>query len=262
MKYFLVRLSILMFMTLFNILAQAQGPPVTIDKPIMLGAKSLTLQSLSEYREVGERAYFVTPFKAFYLPTSDMSVGVRIPFIMGKSKTETLVKPFSGLGDIQLSYKYQFLRKDQMGKTFRVSAKLMQNIAIGETISNSDINFGQHQTYLGLVSGYETLKHGISSELGYRLVHRSNRHMLHANLGFGLPLLKPVYPSKQLNIMFEYSSVYMPQQDAFALNYVQGVQFVKGAFIIEGGARLPLVRSALDIDQMNFGLLLGMRYVI
>jgi len=105
---------------LYSTLAWAQGPPITADKPIMLGGKSFTIKTLTEIRNT-ER-------------------------VQGK---------------------YQFYRKDYTGKTFRVVAKTLQTLPTGKELDLIGQSTHKYQGYYGVVSGYETLKYGISTEVGY-----------------------------------------------------------------------------------------------
>ncbi|MFT4565963.1 MAG: hypothetical protein ACI9FN_000916 [Saprospiraceae bacterium] len=61
-------------------LLQAQGPPLTADKPKMLGSKSVIIKTLSEFRNTSEGTYNRIPIMIHYLPTSNSLVTVHIPW--------------------------------------------------------------------------------------------------------------------------------------------------------------------------------------
>src|SRR6056297_3113101 len=102
MKHTLLLVGILILYTSFSI---AQGPPITADKPIMLGAGSLTSRTLTEIRYTERGTFTYLPIMISYLPSSNTMVGVDIPYLNydidnGPSG--------SSLADIKITGKYQF----------------------------------------------------------------------------------------------------------------------------------------------------------
>ena len=61
--------------------AYAQGPPITGDKPIMLGGKSFTTKTLLEYRNNERGDIFYAPVMLHYLPTANSLVAVHLPLV-------------------------------------------------------------------------------------------------------------------------------------------------------------------------------------
>jgi len=179
-KYLLIGVLLITSFALY-----AQGPPITSDKPIMLGpimlgGGSAVVKTLTEVRDTDYGTYTRIPVMVHYLPTSNSLLAVHLPMVFRNVLGD--VAHTSGLGDIDLMAKYQFYRKDGTGKTFRM------------------ISTGDYASYLGIVAGYESLKYGISNELGYRLVPATQDDELRYKLGFGLPLRKPTYPVNQINL--------------------------------------------------------------
>ena len=60
-------------------LVKAQGPPITGDKPIMLGGNSFTTKTLTEIRFTERGRFTYIPLMLHYLPTSNSFIGVHIP---------------------------------------------------------------------------------------------------------------------------------------------------------------------------------------
>ena len=154
-----------------------------------------------------------------YLPTANSLVAVHIPYLTysfnnGNSN--------STLADIKLLGKYQFYRKDGTGKTFRIAAKTVQSLPTGEDLDVMDLSTGKYSGYYGVVAGYESLKYGISNELGYNWMPDGTMDEFVHKLGFGLPLLKPQYPNKQVNLYFEYTNSWLTERDWYQLLYAQG----------------------------------------
>lgn len=253
MKYLLIATAAL----LVSARVLAQGPPITADNPIMLGAGSYTVKTLMEIRNTGRGTSVYVPAIIEYLPSSNTLVGIKLPYL-DYSLGEGLEG--NGLADIKLLGKYQFLRKDQMGKTFRMVAKTLQSLPTGEELDLMGLSTGQYEGYYGMIAGYETLKYGISSELGYNWMPDGSMDEFRAKLGFGLPLLKPQYPNKQLNLYFEYSSSWLTERDWYQLLYSQGVQYAGKAITVDLAVELPIIQQFPEDRALRYSLFLGMRY--
>lgn len=240
--------------------ALAQGPPITADKPIMLGSGSIIVKTLSQIMTTDEGSFSSVPLMVHYLPTSNSLVAVHVP-LTSFNHNYSLDTDGSYLGDIGIMAKYQFYRKDMRAKTFRMVVKMLQNLPTGKNYGPHEISSGKYQNYLALVAGYETIKHGISAEIGYSIAPGSDFDEYRARLGFGLPLLKPKYPVNQLNLYFEYGLDYNTQQDYTKINMAQGIQYAKGRLTVEAALQLPLYQRNVTHHAMNSNILLGTRYI-
>lgn len=236
--------------------AYSQGPPITADKPIMLGGGSFTMKTLTEIRNTERGTIIYTPVMLHYLPTKNTLVALHIPY------TSYNLRDIdgSGLADMKIMGKYQFYRKDGTGKTFRMVAKTLQTLPTGDEIDVMDISTGKYAGYYGVVAGLETLKYGISTEIGYNSMPNGTLDEFRAKLGFGLPLLKPQYPNKQLNLYFEYNSVWLHERDWYQLLYSQGVQYALKNITFDLAVQLPLIQE-IDVGRaLNYSVFLGTRY--
>lgn len=246
---------------LSSLVLRAQGPPMTSDKPIMLSAKTFIIKTLTEIRHTDAGTYTQAPFMLHYLPTSNWLAAVHLPLVNDKP-LDDIVAVGPQLGDIALMLKYQFFRLDRTGRTLRSVIKSYQQFPTGERVPNSDINLGAYQLYLGSVTGYETVKYGMSFEFGYNLVPDLDEDAFRVKAGFGLPILKPVYPVNQVNFLFEYVMNRFTEKDMFELLYTQGVQYARKRFTWEMGIQTPLVQRGEDlINKRTYGLFLGTRFI-
>lgn len=237
----------------------AQGPPITADKPIMLGGGAVILKTLTEFRNTEEASFMKAPLMLHYLPSSNSLVAVHLPFVSSSYKDDSS-RDNSGLGDIGILTKYQFYRQDGKGKTFRMVAKAYQTLPTGENLGPPEISAGVFQSYLGVVAGYESLKYGISWELGYNLVPDGAFDEFRARFGVGLPLLKPVYPVKQINLYFEYAYNSRAAVDEEELLFAQGVQYAIGRLTFEAAVQLPIYQRVNRFGLRN-DILIGTRYI-
>ncbi len=271
----------------------AQGPPMTVDAPIMLGGKTFVAQSLSELRTTNSGTFLSVPITIQYLPTSNSLIAVNIPYVNYNFIDGVIIYddgehdhtvtpdgidlgrvPFPGendggknftngstLGDISIVGKYQLYRKDGMGKTFRIAAKTVQTLPTGERLALPRMSTGNYHGYFGFVTAYESLKFGVSNEIGYNWVPNYEHDEVVHKLGFGLPLLTPVYPVKQLNLFFEYNGYWMLEHGDYQLLYSQGLQYAKGKFIVEAAVQLPLIQDMPEEEKHKHSFFFGGRYV-
>lgn len=246
--------TLIVLMALLKLVAQ--GPPITADKPIMLGGGSFTTKTLTEIRFTERGRFMYVPIMLHYLPTANSLVAVHIPYIA----FDTFLRDDEGLADIQILAKYQFFRKDTTGKTFRVVAKTLQSLPTGIDIDAIAISTGKYAGYYGLVAGYETLKYGISTEVGYNWMPNGTLDELRVKVGFGLPLLKPQYPNKQINLYFEYTNSWVTERDWYQLLYAQGIQYARKNMTFDFAIQLPLVNDVDDSRKLRYSLFLGTRY--
>lgn len=241
---------------------KAQGPPITGDKPIMLGANRVVVKTLTEFRKFEDGFALRAPIMVHYLPTSNVLLGAYIPMVYYNIKNASESSTGVVLGDIEFLAKYQFFRKDGMGKTFRLVAKTLQTIPTGKKLGIEGMSTGLYQSYLGLVAGYESVKYGISSELGYNLSPLNDQDEIRLKLGFGLPLLKQTYPVNQVNLFFEYQNSFFVETNNFLMLYAQGLQYAKGRVTIEGAIQFPLLQTGIVENKRTYSVFFGMRYVI
>lgn len=252
---------IIFLMMIISQLSVAQGPPITSDKPIMLGKGSTVVKTLTEIRRTEIGTFTKIPLMVHYLPTSNSLVGLYLPFVAYNFEQNDQLGTSQTLGDIELLAKYQFYRKDETGKTFRMVAKTVQTLPTGEALNIEGMSTGQYQSYLSLVAGYESIKYGISNELGYNFVPNGELNELRYKLGFGLPLLKPTYPVNQINLYFEYQNSWFTTNKDFMMLYAQGIQYAKGRLTVETAIQMPLMQTLPEATQRKYSLYLGTRYV-
>ena len=238
----------------------SQGPPITADKPIMLGGKTKLIKTLSEYRKTAQGEYLSLPVMFHYLPSSNTLLGIHVPYV--NYSLENDLGRESTIGDISILGKYQFYRKDQMGKTFRFVAKTLQTIPTGEKLGADGISTGTYQSYQGVVAGYESIKYGISNELGYNLVPDADSDELRYKLGFGLPLKKPAYPVNQVNLYFEYQNSWFVEREEYLMLFAQGIQYAKGRLTVETSFQVPFIQSLPEHLERKYSIFFGTRYIL
>lgn len=247
----------LLIAMLFSIVSLAQGPPIILDKIILLGSNSFTARTLTEYRNTEQGDFVYLPFSLSYLPTSNTSVTIDVPFITYNFES---AESGSGLADIRITGRYQFYQKNYTGKTFRVLAKTEQTLPTGEELDLIGLSTGLYQGYYGLLAGYESLKFGITTELGYNWIPDGTLDNLKYKLGFGLPLLKPQFPNKQINLFFEYTSLWVFEREWYQLLYAQGIQYAGKKITIDASVQIPLVNDVDANRQLNYSIFFGGRY--
>jgi len=260
MKNIIIVIGLYISASLFSQLT-AQGPPITADKPIMLGGKTMILRSLAEARSTTQGDFLAIPIIYHYLTSSNSLIGLHVPLVSYRFEGEPSNKGF-GLGDISILGKYQFYRKDGTGRTFRLVAKTFQTLPTGKDIDFDVYSSGRYQSYYAVVAGYESLKYGISNEIGYQLSPSNSNDEIRYKLGFGLPLLKQRYPVNQINLYFEYQSSWFTESNEYMMLYAQGVQYAKGRVTLEAAIQVPLIEDRAFIRQRDYSLFIGTRVIL
>lgn len=239
----------------------AQGPPITGDKPIMLGGGTYIFKTLTEVRNTNEGTFVRVPIMGHYVISQNALVAVHLPYVNYSFTDNSGRGSGNTLGDINILGKYQFYRKDGTGKTFRMVAKTLQTLPTGENLDIEGMSAGKYNGYYALVAGYESLRFGVSNEIGYKWVPDGTLDSFKYKLGFGLPLLKPTYPVNQVNLYFEYTSEWEVERGEYRLLYAQGIQYAKGKFTWEASLQLPLIQDEPEETKFNYSVFLGTRYI-
>lgn len=252
---------LLIFCLLIVLEVKSQGPPILGDKPIMLAKGNIVLKTLSQYRIDKDKTVLYSPFIIHYIASKNILIGAHLPMFGLESQEQSMQGV--ALADIQLLAKYQFYRKDEMGKTLRMVFKTVQTLGTGKSYNLEDISTSRYQSYFALVSGKETLNYGISNELGWHIDPGLDFNRLRYKLGFGLPLKKQVYPVNQLNLYFEYQNDWYYDSGAFNMLYAQGIQYAKNRTTIEAAIQWPLLQLEVDEEQKRIAsFFVGARFII
>lgn len=239
----------------------AQGPPITADKPIMLGG-GYVFKTLTEIRQTTGGTFTRIPIMAHHLPSANSLVAVHIPMVHHAFNEGSGLPDGAKLGDIQLLGKYQFYRKDGHARTFRMVLKTIQNLPTGQKYGIPGMSTGQYESYFGLVAGREAVRLGMSAEVGYNISPYSDRDELRLRYGLGIPLLKPVYPVKQINIYCEFNGNIFTTLGQSELLYAQGFQYAIRRLTFEAAYQWPLATNVQDLFQFRSSIFIGARYVI
>lgn len=254
------RTIILVLLMLPSAMAWAQGPPITLDKPIMLGARKGTVRTYFKH-VTGEGFDFnAMVLEGDYNISNRLAVGAEIPVMLGSSTPKRL------LGDVAAMLKFQFYRKDGKGKTFRVAAKAKQGFATGAPLEIPVLGMGHHMTYAGLLAAYESLHLGVQSELGYSLMY-GGAHLNHLGykLGVGLPLRKPSYPVNQVTVYLESEGVNFAShhgQAQYGYFTAPGIQYAKKRFTFDLSLQLPIAQSLQASLVRRWVGLAGVRMIL
>lgn len=243
------------------IVLPAQGPPVTSDNPVMVGSGRTEIRTLLEYRDMDDGKFLYIPFTITHTLGKDFLMGVRLPIMTQMTSGRDRPNGKTGLADIQLIGKYQFYRRDRTGKTLRMVIKAVENLPTGAFDNVHMLSMQEFQTYKSLIVGYETLRYGITNEFGMNYVPGNNNHDLRYTLSFGLPLLEPVYPTRQLNLFFDYSSIWEFNTAHYMLLFAQGIQYARDNVTFEVAFQWPLYQNSFGHADRNYSAYVGSRLI-
>ena len=238
----------------------AQGPPILLDKPIMLGANKGTIRPFAKILNQQVHDFTAFVLEADYNISNQIAIGAEIPTSHHLNKLS--------LGDLTFMAKYQFYKKDGTAKTTRVAIKAKQMFATGKSLETMILGMGHPMTYLGFSGAKESLKLGIQSELGYYFSpSASHLNFFTAKAGFGLPLLKPTYPVKQINLYLESEATIAQShagQSQYGIYIAPGIQYAKGIYTFDFSYQLPITQRFhhLTTYQKHSSIFIGTRVII
>jgi len=253
------KVFILIAVCFWGFFAKAQGPPILTDKPIMLGEKRIILKTLVHHHIYEDGTFWHAPLMAHYIIKPNLLVAAHIPYAsFSKNDGES----DSGLGDISATIKYQFFRRDQSSKTFRVAAKLMQLFPTGINSGIDEISLGEFQTHIGLTAGYEALRYGLGVNLMYHDLGDQGDDFFMYKGSVGVPLMPLVYPPNQINLYFEYEGNIRANDGTHTLYFAQGVQYAMKRVTVESSIKVPLIKNpTMDVGIKRI-LFFGARFII
>jgi hypothetical protein len=240
----------------------AQGPPITLDKPIMLGQNKGTFRPMLKIVNNSIIDFNALILDADYNLSNKFALAIEAPLIFPNEVSG------ARFGDVGVSAKYQFLRVDGVGKTLRIAAKARNMFRTGIHEDTPILGMGHNMTYLGVLAAREALKLGIQAELGYNMAAGTAHldHLLY-KLGFGIPLLKPVYPVNQLNLYCEFEGMNLPKHlgiNQYGYYYAQGLQYARGVYTFDFSVQFPLSQQFHGVGtfERRVWTLIGTRVVI
>jgi hypothetical protein len=241
-----------------------QGPPILLDKPIMLGANKGTIRPIFKIIDNAE-----TDFNAFIIDadfnfSNNFALAVEIPFITPKDNLELN----QNLGDMAIAAKYQFYRNDGRGKTTRIAAKYKGMFRTGQHYDTPILGMGHNMTYLGFLGAHESLRFGLQAEAGF-LGSWETGHFNQwvYKLGFAIPLLKPTYPVNQINFYNEFEGnnfLDHAGKSQYGYYYAPGIQYAFRQFTFEASVQVPIKQQFHDLTQFERRrwTLFSMRFII
>lgn len=235
-------------MLLSRSVSNAQGPPILTEKPIMLGEGKGTVRLMYVYAAADRLN------ARFIMPSVDYNINNRIALELGLP-FQQYVGSGKGfvLSDVMVSGKYQYFKQDLQGKTVRLAAKLGHSFYVAKQHAHlrpaGTMIWG---SYGGLVAGMESLRIGIIGDFGFSYVRdiapRINETFFQGKLSVGVPLLKHVFPIRQLNVYLESEVTDQVNARSAVFYLAPGVQYVFGTIAFEAFYQ----RSVAHIGNNNY----------
>ncbi len=266
-----------LFSCIFLNNAQAQGPSINTDTPIMLGLqgrglrtftkfvhKTTLLQAGSEINDDMNRQANVriTPVIIPYtLFNERFQVGVIVPFMDIDFDSRTQQTASRGIGDFRLFTKYLLYQRDRKLETFRIAAKAAVKLPSGNENKSPALGSGSTDYAFSTVAGWIKNRIGLYLEGIYNL-NTSNGSTNFGdsfvyNFAFGyrlLPAIYETYPSPQLNGFLEINGAttgrnringqIIENSGGTIVFLSPGLQFVGGRkWLLEASLQYPLIQQ-------------------
>ena len=241
--------------------AEAQGPPIFTETPIMLGLEGRGVRTFGKYVSADGGHTYVQLVAVPYNVATRFQVGGAVPMVW-KTPADGGTRQ-SGLGDVSIFLKQQVFQKDGKGRTLRALLKATLGLPTGSTSSEPPIGSGVWQTGLAAVTGLITTRFGVYTELGYRWLSEGLPGRYFYNVALSVPLLPQQYPPRQINLSVDVNGQGSASNGNHALLLSPGLQWIAGRkLLLESGVQLPVVEAGLGAGAPNFAWLFGARVLI
>ncbi len=233
----------------------AQGPPITVDTPIMLGLSGSGVRTFGKFVSKEKSKVYIQPIVLPYNILPKVQVGVQLPL---KAVFPDDNEAVFGLSNVLLFGKFELFKIDGKAETFRVLGVLKQSfptathVALGEDI---------FRTYTGLVIGRVTSRLGLYSNVGYTFTNKNGVGSIRYDLSLGVPLLSQQYPPHQLNLFLESSGDYNIEPGRHSISLSPGIQYIPGRRILfESSVQIPILQKRA-LNPTRFSILFGTRFL-
>ena len=252
-----ILLTIILFTSLQLV---AQGPPITVGTPVMLGLEGGGIRTFGKFISKENSNIYIQPFVIPYNITPKFQVGTILPFVFKMPDNSTTV---GGFGDMALFAKYQLYKKDGKAKTFRILGTIKQTFPTGKTSSSPPIGNDLYQTQIGLIVGRISSTIGIYGDFGYNITNKDTSDNFTYNFSVGVPLFAHQYPQKQINTYLEFNGNYIFDSSIHMLFISPGIQYIPGRRILfETSFQIPILQQNITSNKTNYMVLLGTRFLI
>ena len=231
----------------------AQGPPVRLTAPGTLGFQGSAFRTFGSFDNREQGSSYTQVVAVPYNFSTDFQAGLimRYSFINPNGRNS-----FNGLNNSTLFLKHQLVVKNDVARTFRLSALIRQSFPTGKEMIAPEL----YSTFIGISAGDISTKRGFYTNLGYVLRTNDFSDVFQYDLAVGLPLLPQVYPLKQFNTFLELNGS-LDLDGNHVLSLSPGIQFIKGIFLIETSLQLPLIQPS-GLNEKEFNLILGTRILM
>jgi hypothetical protein len=254
----------LIFFTYFICISAVygQGPPILADKPIMLGQHKGTVRLAYAYMNADKLdARFIMPSVDFNV-SNKISLELMTPFQKYIGSAESGFK----LADIAVSGKYQYFKLDLKGKTIRLAVKGAHRFKVAKQHSNiKPVGSMPWGTYGGIIAGMESLRVGVIGDFGISIVQdiapRVTSNFFMGKISLGIPLLKHVFPIRQLNVYLEAEIVDQLNAVSSSFYIAPGIQYVFGTLAFEFFYQRSIYQNGNNNFFPNKTLGVGIRYI-
>lgn len=243
-------------------ISYCQGPPIIADKPIMLGEHKGTARIVYSYMRSDKLD------ARFIMPSVDFNVSNKFALELMFPLQKYIGSAEKGfiLSDVAIAGKYQYFKQDMKGKTIRLAVKGGHSFYIAKQHAHiKPVGSGIWGSYGGVVAGMESLKVGIVGDFGLSVVRditpNKTGNFFQGKLSFGFPMLKHVFPIRQLNLYLETEIVDQLNAKSYSFYAAPGIQYVFGVIAIEAFYQRSLLQSGNNLFFPNETMGAGIRYI-
>ncbi len=238
----------------------AQGPPITVQTPVMLGLAGSGIRSFGKYIVKENASIYIQPLGVPFNISPKFQIGAIVPYRRIAPKKLATV---GGIGDVRFFSKFQLYKKDRKAETFRILAHFSQSFPTGKSSSVPQIGSGLYQSYVGFILGSISSAVGIYADFGYNMTSSGADDNFLYNFSLGIPLLEHKYPQNQINLFLEFNGNYIIAPEVHSLFISPGIQYIPGRRILfETNLQLPLIQTNVSSNKTRYMFSLGTRFLL
>lgn len=275
--------------------AQAQGPPIFTDTPIMLGLEGRGLRLFLQRTDVVQRrsgdstgspntstaSYRLVAGLPLQLWSPRWQVGGIVPLVLQPGSVGLPTTSGAGIGDVQAYFKVLLLQRDRRNETLRLAGRFTAKLPTGDRDARPVRGTGTTDLGASATGAWIRRRIGIYLESGFlrRGTHQGERpgHQLHVNAALGYRLVPDIYetyPSPQLNAYLEAglqvtgrsrrSGDLLGDAGSQVLWMASGLQYIAGRrWLVEAAWQWPVWRhNPNQIMEAERNLRLGIRLLL
>ena len=226
---------------------------------------------------------WTVPFILSYALQTDMTLALNVPYLTKRLEGPDGDQETNGVGDVGVSWKYTFIRKDRPFGRTQAAFLLGLEFPTGDFDLDRppplQLGSGSLDGIMGAAAGHTTAHFSIEGGLVYKANSEANDFRFGNTLRYDLYLAYQTYPDfptpglSQLNFSLELNGRTSEKHEASGRNIegtggtvvfiAPGIQYIVGpTLLVEAGVQVPIIRDLSSrVLESDYNVLFGLRWI-